>query len=143
MPTVEQALASYLDVVKLGRSAHTARAYGNAANVFRIALKKNGMDVDTAPSSELREDAIAWLVKYLKDRSPATERLYVQAMAGFYQYLDAERLADVNLSRLKLLIHQRARRPGLRLPQFPADDIARVLEFVQSESLLKDLDEQE
>ena len=42
----------------------------------------------------------------------------------------AERLAEINLPRLRLLIRQRARRPGIRLPQFPADDIERVLDFV-------------
>ena len=41
----------------------------------------------------------------------------------------AERLADINLPRLRLLIRQRARRPGIRLPQFPAEDIQRVLDF--------------
>jgi integrase len=124
-------------MVKLGRSAHTARAYANAARIFRLVLKKNGLDPAATSSDLLKEDAIAWLVKHLKDLSPATERLYVQAVTGFYQYVDAERLADVNLSRLKLLIRQRARRPGIRLPQFPADEIARVLNFVQSDSLLK------
>ena len=143
MPTIDQALASYVDLVRLSRSMHTARAYGNAANIFRAVLKKNGLDASATSSTELHEDAIAWLVKYLKDHAPATERLYVQAMAGFYQYLDAEKLADVNLSRLKLLIHQRARRPGLRLPQFPADDIATLLEFAQSEAMTAAADNHE
>ena len=78
------------------------------------------MESAEAPIDELSEDAITWLVKYLKDHAPATERLYVQAMASFYEYLAAERLADINLPRLRLLIRQRARRPGIRLPQFPA-----------------------
>jgi site-specific recombinase XerD len=143
MPTIEQALSGYLDLIKTGRSAHTARTYGNAAKIFVQALEKNGVRAATTSSAELHEDAITWLIKYLKDLSPATERLYVQAVAGFYQYLDAEKLSDVNLSRLKLLIRQRARRPGLRLPQFPADHIARLLDFAQSESLTTGLDEQE
>jgi len=132
MVSIDLALSRYLDAVRLGRSAHTARAYLNATNAFRAALRKNGIDPAKAPTADLREDAITWLVKYLKDLSPATERLYVQAVANFYEYVAAERLADINLPRLRLLIRQRARRPGIRLPQFPVDDIQRLLEFVQN-----------
>ena len=51
-------------------------------------------------------------------------------MAGFYEYVAAERHAEINLPRLRLLIRQRARRPGIRLPQFPSEDIQSVLDFV-------------
>jgi integrase len=51
------------------------------------------------------------------------------AVTGFYEYLAAEKLADVNLPRLRLLIRQRARRPGQRLPQFPRDAIENLLVF--------------
>lgn len=129
--SIEQALSSYLDMVKTSRSQHTARTYASAANVFRACLTKNAIDPSGTPSSELTENAIAWLIKYLKDASPATERLYVQATSGFFQFLEAEKLADINLPRLKLLIHQRARRPGLRLPQFPADEIRQLLDQVE------------
>ena len=143
MATVNIALAKYLDSVKMARSAHTARTYSNAVNVFCAALLKNGLDPSETPVDKLSEDAISWLVKYLKDRSPATERLYVQAMASFYEYVAAERLADVNLPRLRLLIRQRARRPGIRLPQFPAEDIAQVLEFVSAQAFSAGLEETE
>jgi integrase len=52
-------------------------------------------------------------------------------------------LADVNLPRLRLLIRQRARRPGIRLPQFPAQDIAQVLEFVSAQAFTAGLEETE
>lgn len=130
MPTIDQALISYLDAVKLARSAQTARTYANATKVFQAVLRKNGVDPRNAPTETLSERAVPWLVKYLKDHSPATERVYVQAVAGFYEYLVAEHLADINLARLRLLIRQRTRRPGVRLPQFPADDIARLLDYV-------------
>lgn len=59
---------------------------------------------------------------------PPTERLYPTAATGF-EYLSAENLAPVNLSRIRLLIRQRARRPGVRLPQFPRDAIDQIIEF--------------
>jgi hypothetical protein len=45
--------------------------------------------------------------------------LYITALKGFLEYLVAEELADINLSKVKLLIRQRTRKPGKRLPQFP------------------------
>ncbi len=143
MASIHSALASYLDSVKTSRSPHTARTYANAAKSFRLVLKKHGVDVVTTPTTELSEDAITWLVKYLKDLSPATEQLYVQAMAGFYEYVAAERLADINLPRMRLLIKQRTRRPGIRLPQFPVDDIEKLLSSVDDPFFLQVPDEHE
>jgi integrase/recombinase XerC len=78
---------------------------------------------------ELPEDAIAWFAVALKDYAPATEQLYLTAAAGFYEYLAAERLSAPNLPRLRLLIHQRARKPGQRLPQFPREKIELIINY--------------
>lgn len=139
-PTIAFAITQYLETVKLARAQHTARTYANALNIFREVLKSKKIDAETSPANSLTEDAIAWVAKYLKDYSPATEQLYLQAVASFYQFLDAERLADINLSRIRLLIKQRARRPGIRLPQFPANDIERVLDFMSDNSKLSSSD---
>lgn len=128
--TIHSAIEKYLDSVKLARSPHTARTYANALNAFQDVLgnhKPEAMDPARTPIYELKEDAIVWLATGLKESSPATEQLYLQATTGFFEFLAAEGLADINLPRLRLLIRQRARRPGIRLPQFPASDIERVL----------------
>jgi integrase/recombinase XerC len=39
----------------------------------------------------------------------------------------ADNLAAINLPRVRLLIRQRARRPGQRLPQFPRDSIDQIV----------------
>ncbi len=134
MTTIRDAIVSYLETVRLARSEHTARTYANALNIFQQVLKKHKLDPDESPIDSLKEDAIAWLATYLKDYSPASEQVYLQAATGFYEYLAAERLADVNLPRVRLLVRQRARRPGIRLPQFPANDIERVLNFISDTS---------
>jgi integrase len=72
------------------------------------------------------------MITALKVYAPATERLYLSALTNFYEYLAAERLADINLPRLRLPIRQRARRPGQRLPQFPREAIERILQAVES-----------
>jgi integrase/recombinase XerC len=94
-------------------------------------LKDHWINPET-PITELTEDAAAWLLSYLKIYAPATERLYTQAVKGFYQYLAGENLAEINLPRLDLLIRKRSRRAGLRLPQFPREDIENTLLYVKS-----------
>ena len=123
--TISQAISTYLDSVQLARSQNTARTYKNALTSFQQVLKEFWLDPDMSPIEKLTEDAITWMSTYLKNFSAPTERLYLTAVAGFYEYVAAERLSDVNLPRLRLLIRQRARRPGIRLPQFPAEDIER------------------
>jgi integrase/recombinase XerC len=78
----------------------------------------------------LTEDAGSWMADALKNFSPATEQLYLAATVRFFEYLAAERLAEINLPRLRLLLRQRTRRPGQRLPQFPRNEIESVLEYV-------------
>ncbi len=125
--TISDALGRYLDTVRLARSRNTARTYTNAMNLFLEVAEKNGLDPQRSPVDKLTEDAAAWMAMALKDYSPSTEQLYLTALAGFYEYLAAEKLAEINLPRLRLLIRQRSRRPGQRLPQFPRDDIERIL----------------
>lgn len=127
MTTIAQAIERYLDSVKLARSARTAATYGNAMQYFIQVLVENKFDLEKADITSLPEDAIAWLANSLKDHAATTERLYLTTAYGFYAFLAAENLAPINLPRIRLLIHQRARRPGQRLPQFPISAIEEVL----------------
>jgi site-specific recombinase XerD len=95
-------------------------------------LKKNDIDPHNTPASTLMEDVVVWMAIALKDLSPSSEQLYLAATTGFFKFLSAERLADINLPRFDLLRMQRARRSGQRLPQFPREDIERVLMFVNT-----------
>lgn len=127
--TIRQAMAVYLDTVALARSSNTARTYRNALTAFANTLASHHMQADETSVTRLREDAVAWFAADLKQFAPSTESLYLTAVAGFYQYLAAECLAEVNLSRVRMLIRQRARRPGQRLPQFPRENIEKVLDY--------------
>jgi integrase len=133
--TIATVMARYIDVVKLSRSEHTTRAYKNALKVFSDVLVEKWLDPGSTPIDQLTEDVVSHFAMYLKVFSPATEHLYLQAVKGFYEYVDSERHVEVNLSRVRTLIRRRARRPGIRLPQFPADDIERVLEHITGASL--------
>jgi integrase/recombinase XerC len=129
--TLQQAIQQFIESVGLARSKNTADTYGFGLRAFSALLADRKIDVETTPVSELSEDAIGWFAAWLKELSPATERLYLQAATGFYEFLAAERLLSPNLSRLKLLVRQRSRRTGQRLPQFPRESIETVLEYIQ------------
>jgi site-specific recombinase XerD len=130
--TIAESIQKYLETVRLARSLNTAITYAKALKIFQTMLKDNNLDSELSPASELTEDVLAEFAIYLKDYTPATERLYIQATQGFYKFLAAERLAEINLPRLELLLRQRVRKTGIRLPQFPAEDIERVLNFVST-----------
>lgn len=127
--TILEAMEKYLESVSLSRSENTARTYRNALAAFRATLADHGYPVISSEIKELTEEAIAWFAMDLKAYSPATEILYLTAARGFFEYLVAERLADINLPKVHLLIRQRARRPGIRLPQFPRDDIEDIIDY--------------
>lgn len=129
--TIGEAVERFIDNVKLARSENTALTYQKALQAFLLCLKAEGIPADSS-LGELSEDAIAHFAAYSKDRSAATERLRLQAAAGFYEFLAAEKLAEPNLPRLRMLIRQRGRRPGPRLPQFPREDIERVMAYAET-----------
>ena len=130
--TINQSIEKYLDSVRMARSPNTCHTYANAMHLLAATLKKNGIDPTVSPAANLTESAIVWMAVALKDYSPATEQLYLAATTGFFKFLAAEKLAEINLPRVDLLRIQRARRPGQRLPQFPRDEIEKVLEFVNN-----------
>ena len=131
-----EAVQNYLDSVRLSRSLNTARTYTNAMQSFLGSWMKDGRDPEEVSISSLNEDFISDFAADLKSYSPNTEQLYLTAATGFFEFLAAENLAEVNLPRLRMLIKRRARRTGQRLPQFPKQDIQQVLSYAQSLSLV-------
>ena len=133
----------FLDSVTLSRSSNTARTYRNGINKFLETLSDNDCNPDLEDISVLNEDAIIWFTRDLKGYSATSERLYLTAVTQFFEYLAAENIVPVNLSRVRLLIKQRARRPGQRLPQFPRNAIEEVLDYCQifSTSPVEDVNE--
>lgn len=130
--TIQQAINLFVENTALARSKNTADTYNFALRAFSVTLADHKLDVENTSITGLNEDAVGWFATALKTQAPATERLYLQAAAGFYEFLAAERMASPNLPRIKLLIRQRARRIGQRLPQFPRDEIEQVLEYVSA-----------
>ncbi len=127
--TIIDTVDGYLDSVLLSRSKNTARTYTNALNAFLLSLNEMEIDPEVIRASKATEDWITQFADDLKSYAPASERLYLTAVTGWYEYLAAEHLAEINLPRLRLLIKRRSRKPGQRLPQFPRESIETVLDY--------------
>ena len=128
LKTINDAISAYLNTIQLARSPRTASTYRNALRFYTTTLKRHNIDPEQTPISELSEDTIILLTNSLKDHAATTERLYLTAVTGFFHFLVSERLTDINLPRVQLLIQQRARKPGQRLPQFPSSQIDLILD---------------
>lgn len=129
--TISDVMNAYLRMVERSRSKHTMLAYKNALHVFSEVLEKKSLKPEITPIENLTEETFSKFVDYLNVYATATEQLYLQAIKGFFLYVDSERLIDVNQSRLVVLMRQRSRRPGVRIPQFPIDEIEKLLDKVQ------------
>lgn len=136
-------IKAYLDSVSLSRSINTARTYHNALNAFQYSLLEHDLDPKKSSIEDLPEDAIIWFAAYLKIYSPSTERLYLTVANGFYEFLAAEKLCEPNLPRVHMLIRQRARRVGQRLPQFPKNHIDQVVDYATNLASRASKDEME
>jgi integrase/recombinase XerC len=130
--TIAESVQLFFASLQISRSESTRDTYGFAVRAFTALLAEKSIDPETAPVSALEEDAVIWFSTALKELSPATEELYLQAVARYYEFLYAEQLHSPNLSRIRLLIRNRGRNPGQKFPQFPREDINKVLDFVQT-----------
>ncbi len=129
MPSISQAIYSYLEIVEESRSENTTRTYRNALNSFRNTLELQGINPQEIPISALSIDAIKWFIRDLKHVSPSTESLYITALLGFIKYLIGEEFTDLNLQKIRNLIQQRARRPGRSLPQVKQERMHTIIDY--------------
>jgi len=133
--TISEALEDYIFQVGNARSQGTVKTYHQGLKHFAITLSENKVDPDQASPDALSNTV--YFLRFIEHLQAAnlvasTQKLYISAVMGFYRYLDAYELAQVNLSRLQNLSKQRVGQPGYRLPQFPKDEIERVITYAQS-----------
>jgi len=132
MLTIADSFEKYLETVKYSRSANTHLAYSSAIKFLWITLESNGIDPERAPVEKIREEIISWFAYDLKGYAAASEQLYITAVKGYLEFLIAESLTQINLSKVKLLIKKRTRKPGIRLPQFPSDEITKLVDYLEN-----------
>jgi len=127
MIPIDISIKNYLRTISLARSENTHRTYQNSLNVFKNSLQDASIDIENKPCNQLTEKHFALFINDLKLYSPTTERLYITAVVGFFEYLVSENLSNVNIQSIRMLVRTRARIPRQRLPQFPKTDIETLL----------------
>ena len=129
--TIERTIEMFLENIGLSRSANTEKTYLNAMNAFLQMLAEKGISRDQQ-ISDLSEKIFSDYAKYLKAYSPSTESLYINVAKNYFEFLAAEEIKNFNLFQTKLLIKNRTRKPGIRLPQFPQNDIEKVIDYAMN-----------
>lgn len=129
MLTISDASSKFLRSISLARSNNTYKTYSYAMKAF-LEMLSGKLDPNFVEIKELHEDSVSDFAEYLKSYSPATEQLYLQTIMVFFEFLAASEFSNPNLPRIKLLIRQRSRKTGKRLPQFPKSSILTILETI-------------
>ncbi len=114
------------------RSTSTILAYSSALDAFSNMLAAQNIDISTFPVSELTENSIVDYVNYTKNLAPSTEGLYLQVIKNFFEFLDAEFLTAIKISRVRMLIRKRTRRPKTQHLEYPEQEIKRLIDAMQS-----------
>ena len=129
--SINQSITMFLDNISLSRSENTEKTYRHAMNAFKEMLEENGIDSDGSIDF-LSEKIFNDYARYLKAYSPSTESLYINVAKNYFEFLAAEDIKSFNLFQTKLLIKNRTRKPGIRLPQFPEHDIQSIIDYAMN-----------
>lgn len=136
MISIETAINNYLRTISLARSENTHRTYKNGLNALKHCLQGTSVILENTPANQLSEKHFASFINALKVYSATTERLYITAVVGFFEYLGSENLSHVNIQSIRMLVRTRARIPRQRLPQFPKSDIETLLDQISQINLI-------
>ncbi len=136
--TLPQAVNRYLDTVD-DRSAsanfesHTRRSFALALRRFLAVVERRAQTkADQLLAAEVDPEWVRWFIDWLKRQkiAPATERLRLVAVQGFYNYLSAEGI-NCNPVRVKSLIQQRATPVPNKEQHLDPDDVEALLDWAQ------------
>lgn len=118
-PTISHYLSAWLSVRKDSKSVHTFAASKSAAKAFLRA-------VGNIPLPSLTEDHYSKFLRKLKQYNARTEQLYSTLIFGWFVYLGAKDIKQVNLAKLKYARENEQRRPGKRLRKFDRIALERL-----------------
>lgn len=136
MPTLNEAMQSYIDVVENSRSINTARTYRQALDKLTEVLATHALDASQVSAELAGIEWLRWYLPNLKVYAPATEQLYLTAYQGFMEFLVAEYDYQINLAQIRTFVRRRQRRLPPRMPEFPREEIEQILDAVQDDSTL-------
>ncbi len=130
--TLEASFQAYLKTIELSRSPKTHRTYAQACQHFAAMLRERGLNPNQLDAQNLSSSWLGWFIAYLKDYSAATERLYLAALAGYFDFAAAESHAQVNLPAMRQIIKRRQRKAPARIIRFPREQIGHTLDHADS-----------
>lgn len=136
--TLTQAVERYLQTVaessaSASHRAHTQRSFAYALRKFlEVVQKRAELSPTTARVTYADPEWVAWFITWLKRQkvAPATERLRLTAVRGFYNFLSAEGV-PVNVARVKAIIEQRATPAPVKERHLDPAEVDRLLRWAQ------------
>jgi site-specific recombinase XerD len=134
MISITASIQDYLRELSGARSAGTVRAYKNGLAHLEALLRKAIIDPDATTPSQLSEDHALSFINRLQQLklAPATQKLYMAALRGYLEYLEWQKLASIDLGQVVRFSKRRLPNTGQRLPQFPKDEIEKVIEATKT-----------
>ncbi len=126
-PTVERALELYLEEIGKSRAAGTLNTYYYTLERFKQTLLKHQADPAETPLSALSNEWLEWFLDDLRLLEPTTERGYLAAVMGFYEYVVAKNWLKLNLTEMRYFIKRRQRKLPQKAQRFPKKPIEKLL----------------
>lgn len=119
------------------RAPGTARAYGNACNLFVLFLKENGIET-TAPLPSIKMDYFIRFSSWIASRgyAKATMKTYLSGIKFYLDYLVIDGILEPTYAETIRYEKSRkniSRKAEYKLPRFPAlDDVSKMQEAVRT-----------
>ena len=128
MPTtVAEALELYLAEIGKSRAASTLNTYYYTIEKFKATLTERDLALAETPLTAMTNEWIQWFLDDLRLLEPTTERSYLAAIIGFYEYVVAKNWLDLNLTELRYFIKRRQRKLPQKAQRFPKQQIEKLL----------------
>ena len=154
--TIDEAAAAFRDEL-LAKSPRTLKTYSAALRSFRLFLVALGIDPDTAPVTDLREDLVRQFLLSLyrepvRYREPSkaerahpgavrrsaepfaerTVRTYVTAVNRFYNFLARQEYTTPNLEMVREKLRATRRRYSPSIPFIGTATIEKIIDHVKT-----------
>jgi site-specific recombinase XerD len=125
--TVALALENYLEEIGKSRANTTLTTYYYTIEKFKATLTSRQCPPPATSLSAMTNDWVQWFLDDLRVLEASTERSYLAAVIGFYEYVVAKNWLDLNLTELRYFIKRRQRKLPQKAQRFPRQQIEKLL----------------
>jgi integrase/recombinase XerC len=132
--TLAEALELYLDEIGKSRAGSTLNTYHYTIEKFKVTLTEREVSPADTPLAAMTNEWMQWFLDDLRRLEPATERSYLAAVLGFYEYVVAKNWLDLNLTELRYFVKRRQRKLPQKAQRFPKQQIEKLLKAMDRRS---------